>query len=121
MLIVQGTIDLRPWPPDCGALHPVQDFELQAGLVDYATRHPVQGVNLPQYGPLANSAEAGVAGAYTQVIDLGRDEGRSRTGTCSGRAGLSAGMAAAYYNDVEGPTIGELVPEHGDARAVPVH
>lgn len=102
MLLVQGTINLGPWPPDGGALDPVQDFELQAGLVYDASRHAVQGVNLPQYGSLAYPAEARVAGAYAQVVDLGRDEGRSCAGTCSGRASLGAGMATTYYNDVEG-------------------
>lgn len=103
MLLVEGAIDLRAGAPDRGALFPVQNLELDAGLVNDAAGHAVEGVNLAQDGALADAAKGRVAGADAQIVELGRDERGAGAGAGGGGTSLGAGVAASYDDDIECP------------------
>ncbi|KAL2256629.1 hypothetical protein VTK26DRAFT_1383 [Humicola hyalothermophila] len=87
VFLVQGTVDLGAGTPDGRAFPAVQYPELHAGLVDDASGQPVQRVDLPQDGALADAAEARVARADAEVVDVGSYEsgaGAGAGGRCAG-------------------------------------
>lgn len=102
--------------PDGRSLLPIQDLELHAGLVDYSAGQPIQRINLSQYDPLPNAAEARIARAGAEIVELGRDERRPHTCPCGRCAGLRPGMAAADHDDIEWPTD---VSEEFETRSFP--
>lgn len=89
--------------PNCRSFASIQHVELNASLVDYAPSNTVQGINLAEYGSLANASEAGVAGASAKIFHLWGDERRLSPSPRCRCAGFSAGMAAAYDNHIVVP------------------
>lgn len=103
MFPIQCTVDLGARSPDGGAFLPVQDFELDARLVDNATGNSVQCIDFAQYCALSYAAETRIARADSEVVELGRDEGRSCAGSRCCCACFGSGVAATYYDNVKRP------------------
>lgn len=77
-------------------------MELNTSLVYNPSRQAVKSINLSNNRSLANSSKARIAGACSQIIELGRNQGRPRTGSRSSSTSLGAGMATSYNNNIEG-------------------
>jgi hypothetical protein len=77
-------------------------MELDPSLVNDSPSQAVQGINLSNDCPLADSSKARIAGACSQIIELGRNQGRPRTGSRGSSTCLGAGMATSYNYNIKG-------------------
>ncbi len=91
-----GTRALHGRPPRA-----VEQAELDAGGVGYATHEPVEGVDLADQMALAEPADGGVAGHFADRRGRMGDESRCRAHARGGSGRLAAGVASTDDNDIE--------------------
>ena len=88
-------------PRTAGPLAPVEDAELDAGLVRDAAHQPVERIDLADEMALAEAADRRIAGHGADRGEAMRDQRRARAQARGRRRGLAAGMAAAHHDDIE--------------------
>ena len=89
------------------ALAAVQHAELDTGPIDGPGHQPVQGVDLSNQMSLAQAADGGIAGHFTDGgFAMGDQQGARAAPRRRGR-GFAAGVPAAHDDDIE--------PLHGGA------
>jgi hypothetical protein len=83
-----------------GTARPVEQAELDAGVIRYPAHQAVESIDLAHQVALAQPADRRVARHLADGREPVRDQRRARAHAGRSRSSFAAGMAAADNNDV---------------------